>query len=129
MTQHRLSIALRILQWVLGVIILVESLRFALSPQAAHAFAKTGLPNFARLALAWAEIAAAILFLAPRSTIAGGRFLIAVLATAIVIHLLHGWFDVGALVVYIAATWAVVAGKSLLDSHGQIDGQIKGQRP
>jgi hypothetical protein len=42
----------------------------------------------------------------------GGRFLIAVLAAAIVIHLLHGWFDVRVLVVYAAATWAVVAEKS-----------------
>jgi hypothetical protein len=75
------------------------------------AFAKTGLPNFVRLALAWTEMAAAILFLIPRATMAGGWFLIAVLVSAIVIHLLHGWLDVGALVVYAAATWAVMAGK------------------
>jgi len=119
MTQDRLPAALRILQWVLGLIILVESMHLALSPPAAQAFAKTGLPNFMRLTLAWAEIAAAILFLVPRATTAGGRFLIGVLAAAIVIHLLHGWFDVGALVVYIAAAWAVVAGKSSPNSLGQ----------
>jgi len=28
------------------------------------------------------------------------------------LHILHGWFDVGALVVYAAAAWAVVAGES-----------------
>jgi len=109
---HRLPPALCILRWVLGLVILVESLHFAFSPGAAHAFAKTGLPNFIHLGLAWAEIAAAILFLIPRTTLFGGRFLIAVLGAAIVIHLLHGWFDVGGLVVYAAATWAVVAGKS-----------------
>ena len=103
MTQDRLPTALRILQWVLGLVILAESVRFAFSPGAAHAFAKTGLPDFIRLALAWAEIAAAILFLVPRATVAGGWFLIVVLAAAIVLHLLHGWFDVGALVVYAAA--------------------------
>jgi hypothetical protein len=103
---------LLVLQWVLGLVILEQSLRFAFSPEAAHAFAKTGLPNFIRLGLAWAEIAAAILFLVPRTTLIGGRFLIAVLAAAIVIHILHGWFDVGVLVVYAAATWAVVAEKS-----------------
>jgi uncharacterized membrane protein YphA (DoxX/SURF4 family) len=67
-------------------------------PAAAHAFAQTGLPGFIRHALAWAEIAAAILFLIPRATVVGGWFLIVVLASAIVLHLLHGWFDVGALV-------------------------------
>jgi hypothetical protein len=107
----RLPAALLILQWVLGLVILGESARFAFSPEAAHAFAKTGMPNFIRLGVAWAEIAAAILFLIPRATVAGGRFLIAVLAAAILIHLLHGWFDVGVLLVYTAATWAVVAGK------------------
>ena len=110
MTQDRFPAALRILQWALGLVILEESLRFAFSPGAAQAFAKTGMPNFIHLALAWAEIAAAILFLVPRATVAGGLLLIAVLAFAIVIHLLHGWFDVGGLVVYAAAAWTVVAG-------------------
>jgi len=108
----RLPAALCVLQWVLGLVILVESLRFAFSPQAAHTFAKTGLPNFVHLGLAWVEMAAAILFIVPRATVVGGRLLIAVLAAAIVIHLLHGWFDVGELLVYAAATWTVVAAKS-----------------
>jgi hypothetical protein len=108
----RLPAALCILQWVLGLVILVESLRFAFSPEAAHTFAKAGLPNFVHLGLAWVEMAAAILFLVPRATVVGGRLLIAVLAAAIVIHLLHGWFDVGELLVYAAATWTVVAAKS-----------------
>jgi len=112
MTPDRLPAALRILQWVLGLVIMAESLRFAFSPEAAHAFAKTGLPDFIRPALAWAEIAAAILFLVPRATVAGGRFLIVVLVLAIVLHLLHAWFDVGALVVYAAAAWVVITGKS-----------------
>jgi len=112
MTQDRLPAVLRILQWALGLVILVESARFAFSSGAAQAFAKTGLPNYIRLALAWAEIAAGILFLIPRAAVVGGWFLIVVLASAIVLHLLHGWFDVGALVVYAAAVWAVVTGKS-----------------
>jgi hypothetical protein len=111
MTQNRLP--LLTLQWVLGLVILEASLRFALFAGAAREFAKTGLPNFLHIGLAWAEIAAAILFLIPRATIVGGRFLIVVLGAAIVIHILHGWFDVGALVVYAAAAWAVVAGKTV----------------
>ncbi|MGB9072615.1 MAG: hypothetical protein WCC22_08070 [Terriglobales bacterium] len=111
MTSDRSPTALVVLQWVLGLVILAESAAFAFSPAAAHAFAKTVLPNFVRLALAWTEMAAAILFLIPRATMAGGWFLTAVLVAAIVLHLLHGWLDVGALVVYAAATWAVMAGK------------------
>ncbi|HEY6302783.1 MAG TPA: hypothetical protein VIX14_06915 [Terriglobales bacterium] len=112
MNHSRFPTALCILQWTLGVLILEQSLRFAFSAQASHVFAKAGIPNFIHVGLAWAEIAAAILLLVPRTTVFGGRFLIAVLAAAIVIHLLHGWFDVGVLVVYAAATWAVVAEKS-----------------
>jgi len=114
MKQNRVPIALCILQWVLSGVILVESLRFALSPAAAHTFSKTGLPNFLRLGLAWAEVVAVILFLIPRATVVGGRFLIFVLALAIVVHILHGWYDVGALLVYAAAAWAVTAGKPAL---------------
>jgi hypothetical protein len=110
MTKDRLSTALFVLQWVVGVILVAESLHFALSSGAAHAFAKTGLPDFVRQGLAWAETAA-LLFLVPRATLAGGWFLIGVLVFAIILHILHGWFDVSALLVYIAATYAVMAGK------------------
>jgi hypothetical protein len=30
------------------------------------------------------------------------------LSLAIVLHLLHGWFDVGGLVVYLVAAWTVI---------------------
>jgi hypothetical protein len=112
MTKDRLPAALLILQWTLGLVILAESAHFAFSPGAALAFARTGLPHFIRPALAWAEIAAAILFLVPRTTVAGGRLLIVVLASAIVIHFLQGGFDIGALLVYSASAWAVGAWKS-----------------
>ncbi|MFY9560338.1 MAG: hypothetical protein WAQ52_08910 [Terriglobales bacterium] len=110
--KDRVRVALLVLQWVLGLVILAEAASFAFSPAAADTFAKTGLPDFIRLALAWGEIAAAILFLIPRAVVAGGWLLIAVLVFAIVLHLLHGWVDVGALVVYAAATWTVMAGKT-----------------
>jgi hypothetical protein len=118
MTQNRLPAALLTLQGLLGLVILEESLRFVLPPAAAQAFAKTGLPNFVHVGLGRAEIVAAVLFLVPRTAIAGGRFLTVVLGFAIAIHILHGWFDVEARVVYAAAAWTVVAGKSdLLSSE------------
>ncbi|MGA7079081.1 MAG: hypothetical protein WBQ43_19170 [Terriglobales bacterium] len=108
----RLAVALRILQWALGLVILEASVRFAFSPAAAHAFAHTGMPDFIRRVLAWSEIAACLLFLVPRATVVGGWFLIVVLASAIVLHLLHGWFDVGVLIVYAVGTWVVIVGRS-----------------
>jgi hypothetical protein len=102
------SRAILVLRWMLGLVILIESARFAFSHSEALAFAKTGLPAFLRVALAWAEMVAAVLFLVPGLVKMGGRLLIAVLAVAIVIHVLHGWFEVGGLVVYIAAVWAVM---------------------
>jgi hypothetical protein len=112
MKADRARWGLLLLQWVLGLVILAEAAAFAFSPAAARAFARTGLPGFIRPALAWAEIAAAALFLIPRATIAGGWCLIVVLAGAVVLHLLHGLLDVGSLLIYGAATWAVMDGRA-----------------
>jgi hypothetical protein len=112
MSNHRGRSALLVLQWVLGLLILAMAAVFAFSPASAHTFAKTGLPDFIRLTLARGEMVAAILFLIPRTLRAGGWLLIGVLALAIVLHLLHGWWNVGELVVYCAATWAVMAGRT-----------------
>lgn len=113
MTKRRLPPSLLVLQWVLGLVLLWESLHFAFSSGAAVEFARTGLPNLIRIVLAWAETAAVLFFLTPRTTVAGGRLLLLVLVAAIVLHLLHGWYNVGALVVYAAATWAVIANKQV----------------
>ena len=88
MTKNRLPAALSLLQWVLGLVIMEASLRFAFSHAAARDFARTGLPDFIRLALALAEIVAVLLFLIPHATQVGGRTLIAVLAFALL------WFAV-----------------------------------
>ena len=112
MNDDRAQSALRVLQWVIALVIVAEGAVFAFSSDAAHVFAKTGLPGFVRLALAWTEIGAAILFLVPRAIVAGGWLLIGVLVFAIVLHILHGWWNVGALMVYAVGTWAVMAGRA-----------------
>jgi len=109
MTTDRARSAITLLRWVVGLVILGESARFVFSPSASAAFAKTGLPNFVHLGVGWAEMVAAVMFLIPQLAVAGGRLLIVILGFAIVLHVLHGWFDVGGLVVYAAATWAVMA--------------------
>jgi hypothetical protein len=110
MADQRSKIALTGLQWTLGVVILIEAVLFLL-PSAAHDFARTHMPNAVRLILGFGEIAGSVLLLIPRTEIRGGWVLVAVFVLAIVIHLLHGTYNVGNLVIYAAAAWAIAVGK------------------
>ena len=103
------KLALPLLQWSVGLVVLAESLRFALGPEASRHFAGTGMPAWVRPALAWPEIAAALLFLIPITAVAGGYFLLVVFAVAAVLHLLHGQYDIGILAVYATAVLVVIA--------------------
>ncbi len=103
------KIALAALQWILGLTLLIEAVPFAFAPASAHAFSKTGLPDWIRLVEAWGEMLTAFLFLIPGTLMIGGWGLIVFLVAAILIHLLHGSYNVLPLVVYCAATFAVMA--------------------
>ena len=111
MSAQRTQIALTGLQWTLGLVILIEAILFIL-PGAAHGFAATHMPNVVRLVLGFGEIAGCILMLNPRTAIRGAWILVAVFVLAIVLHLLHGLYEVGNLAIYTAAAWAVAVGKN-----------------
>jgi len=104
------KMALSILQWTLGIVILIEAVLFVL-PSAAHDFARTHMPGFIRLMLGWGEIIGCILLLIPKTAIRGAWLLVAVFIFAILIHLLHGAYNVGNLAIYTAAALAVAIGK------------------
>lgn len=110
MADQRSKIALTGLQWTLGVVILIEAVLFLL-PSAAHDFGRTHMPNFVRLILGFGEIAGSVLLLIPRTAIRGGWVLLAVFVLAMVIHLLHGMYNVGNLAIYAAAAWAIAVGR------------------
>lgn len=110
-TTRRTYKAITALQWTLGIVVLIEAGLFVL-PHAGHDFAKTHLPQALRLLLGWGEIAGAILFLIPKTAVQGAWVLLIIFALAIAIHLLHGMPNVGALVVYAAATWTVAREKA-----------------
>lgn len=110
MADQRSKIALTGLQWTLGIVILIEAVLFLL-PSAAHDFARTHMPNFVRLILGGGEFAASVLLLIPRTEIRGAWLLAAVFVLAMVIHLLHGAYNVGNLAIYAAAAWAIAVGK------------------
>jgi hypothetical protein len=102
--------ALTILQWTLGIVILIEAVLFVL-PSAAHAFAQTHMPGFIRMILGWGEIAGCILLLIPKTAIRGAWLLVAIFIFAILIHFMHGIYNVGNLAIYTAAALAVAMGK------------------
>jgi DoxX-like family len=110
MSPAKTKTALTVLQWALGVVILIEAVLFVL-PSAAHDFARTHMPAFVRLVLGFGEILGCVLLLIPQTAIRGAWVLVAVFIMAILIHLLHGMYGVGNLVIYTAAAFAVAVGK------------------
>ena len=64
------KVALTVLQWALGAVILLESVLFVM-PSAGHEFARTHMPGFVRLLLGWGEIVGCILLLIPRTAVRG----------------------------------------------------------
>jgi len=102
--------ALTVLQWALGVVILIEAVLFVL-PSAAHDFARTHMPGFIRMVLGFGEIIGCVLLLVPRTAVRGAWLLVAVFVFAILIHLLHGMHGIGNLVIYAAAAFAIAIGK------------------
>jgi hypothetical protein len=92
-----------LLRWVLGLVVIVESVRFAFSASAAHFLQKVGLPAWIPAVLGSSEAIAALLFLLPFTALAGSYLLLVVFLLAALLHFLHGQFDVGGLLVYAAA--------------------------
>src|SRR5271165_3408521 len=111
MTEQRMKTALTGLQWTLGLVILIEAILFVM-PSARHDFAKTHMPDIVRLVLGWGEIIGSVLLLIPRTAVRGGWLLVVIFVLAIVVHVLHGTYNVGNLVIYTAAAWAVASGKA-----------------
>jgi uncharacterized membrane protein len=104
------KIGLTVLQWALGVVILIEAVLFVM-PSAAHDFARTHMPGFARMVVGFGEILGSILLLIPRTAVRGAWLLLAVFIMAILLHLLHGMYGIGNLVIYAAAAFALAWGK------------------
>lgn len=117
METERMKTALTGLQWTLGVVIAIEAVLFVL-PGARVDFARTHMPDIVRQVLGWGEIIGAVLLVIPRTAVRGGYVLIAVFGLAIAVHLLHGMWNVGSVVIYTAAVWVIVAGKTVSRTAG-----------
>jgi hypothetical protein len=102
--------ALAGLRWVTGAVVLAESSRLLTPGYAARAAGPAGIPQRLPLALAVAEILAAMLFLVPATLVAGGRALLAIFGAGAIVHVAHGQYHIGVLAVYAAAVAAVITG-------------------
>jgi hypothetical protein len=111
MAEKPMKTAVTGLQWTLGLVVLIEAVLFVL-PGARHDFARTHMPDMVRQALGWGEIIAVVLFLIPRTAARGGWVLVGIFVLAIIVHLLHGMYNVGNLVIYSAAAWTVATAKA-----------------
>ena len=111
-TEDRMRPALTGLQWCLAIVILLEAALFLFQDGSRHQFASTHMPNAIRLILGWGELIGALLLLIPRTASRGGWLLLFTFLFAMVIHLLHGMLNVGSLVVYSAAAWAIAWSKA-----------------
>ena len=109
MSRTREDISIIVLRLVLGLVVLAQSFIFLFDGESATFLARRGLPDAIRLILGWSEVVAAILFILPPTMVVGGWFLLAVFAGAISLHLVHGQFEVGGLLVYSAAVLVVLA--------------------
>ena len=118
MNERLRKIALPGLRWSLALVVLWESWEFVFGHSALRAFAKTGLPPWIRPLLGGCEIVAAVLFLVPAASLVGGYALLIVFFLAAVIHILHGWYDVGALVVYSMAVLACMSHRDAKNGGG-----------
>ena len=99
------------LRWALGIVILIEAILFVL-PGAAHSFSRTHMPAIVRMLLGFGEIVGCVLMLIPQTAVRGAWLLMAVFVFAILLHLLHGMYDIGNVVIYAAAAFAIAMGKS-----------------
>jgi uncharacterized membrane protein YphA (DoxX/SURF4 family) len=111
MSATQTKLGLTVLQWVLGMVILAEAVQFVM-PGAAHDFAGTHMPGVIRMILGWGEIVGCILLLIPPTAIRGAWVLVGIFTLAIVLHLLHGMYGVGNVVIYTAAAFAIAIGKA-----------------
>jgi hypothetical protein len=109
MNANLARVSVPLLRRTLGLVVILESCKFVFSSAAAHFLAEAGLPSWIRPVLGGAEIIAAVLFLTPFATVFGSYLLLVIFGLAALVHLLHGQYEVGGLVVYAVAVLVCLA--------------------
>jgi uncharacterized membrane protein YphA (DoxX/SURF4 family) len=99
------------LRWALGIVVLIEAVLFV-RPGAAYEFARTHMPGLSRIVLGYGEILGSVLLLIPQTVSRGAWLLLGIFTLATLIHLLHGMYGIGNLVVFAAAAFAIAVSKN-----------------
>jgi hypothetical protein len=100
--------ALKGLHWSVGVVIIIESARFAFGAGSAKLIAHMGLPPWVRPVIGVTKLVAAVLFIIPPTVVFGGWVLLVIFALAGIIHCLHGQYDLGWLLIYAMSVLVIV---------------------
>lgn len=109
MTHSSSETRIVVLRWAVGVVVLLESIHFTITAVGGRHLAKTGLPQWFWIALGATEAVAALLFLVNTTRIIGAYALLVIFVVAGLIHIVHGEFNIGALIVYAVAVVASMA--------------------
>jgi len=109
MRQALKRIAIPMLHWVVGLVILLESYRtFWRGVSDLHLAYSQGIHPVILIGLAGPEMIAAVLFLFPKTLVIASYSLLIIFAVAILVHLLHGQPNFEVLLVYAAAVIVVM---------------------
>ena len=118
MNTRRQQVAVWVLRWTVGLVVLWESYQFGFSEAAARHLQRMGLPQWVAPALGGTEIVAAILFLIPKLGRFGAYSLLVIFAVAATLHVLHGQFEIGPLIVYGAAVFLCTSANERTEPGG-----------
>jgi uncharacterized membrane protein YphA (DoxX/SURF4 family) len=102
------QVALLSLRWTLGVALFIEAALLAFSRSEIHLPGHAGMPHWIHLVIAAAEMLACVLLVIPLTVRFGTKLLIGVVMLAALIHILHGSFQIGPLLIYASAAWVVL---------------------
>lgn len=106
------GLAICILRYVLGTVVLVQSVRVALYYQEVARSSHIPFPAEIVLGLAVVEALGALLFMLPWTFKIGAWMLLAVLMFAVVVHTIHGQFEGASMLIYAAGVLAVMYNKN-----------------
>lgn len=112
MNDTKLVFWIRVLWLTVGSVALIQAAVFLSALYSSENPSHQNLLFWIQSVLAGSEIVAALLFLVPRTCLFGVWTLLAVFLFAVLLHVAHGEFNVGALLVYSAAALVVKAYKN-----------------
>ena len=114
MNNTKLNLWIRALHLIVGGVALIQAAVFLSALYGGESSSHQSPLFWAQVVLASLEVVAALLFLIPRTFVLGVWALLAVFLFAAALHVAHGEFNIGALLVYAVA---VVVVKTYRDLH------------